>query len=148
MNFAKNFKWQVVLALAALGFSLVLTAKVRAQEIVNTEFSTPSTSAGGNFNTTAPASENSNVVVSQSIYTPANALAIRVNNDVQQMSTLWLPREESMFVAAAILFVCCVCYAVAKKVSEHRRNQRRSNWNFSPVRVKKLSSHKPQPIHS
>jgi hypothetical protein len=132
MNFAKNFKWQLLLA--ALGFSFMLTARVNAQEIVNTDFSTPSTSVSGNFNTPTRADLNTAAAVnSQSVYTPANAIASRANNEAQQLNALSLPREAGMFTAAiAVLLLCC---AAMKKVAANRRKEARRSWNSSPVRA-------------
>ena len=72
MNFSKNSKWQMVLA--ALGFSLVISARANSQEIVNTEFATPSTSVGSNFNSALPAPETNAAVAPQSVYTPVTAM--------------------------------------------------------------------------
>jgi len=144
MNFAKNIKWQLVLA--ALGLSLVLIPRASSQEIVNTDFSTPSTSVSGNFNTPAPADMNTRAVVTpQSVYTPANALSARANNDMQQLNALSVPRETALFMAFAILMIC---YAVVKKITTNRREDARNTWNYSPVRSRTLPSRKRQPIHS
>lgn len=144
MNFAKNFKWQLVLA--ALGFSLVLTARANSQEIVNTDFATPAASVGGNFNNAAPSDVNTTAaVVPQSVYTPANAISARANNDMQQLNaaSLSLPREAGVLLSLAILLICCA--AVWKA---NRREDTRKNWKSSSAQPRILPNRKPQPIHS
>lgn len=145
MNFAKNFKWQLVLA--ALGFSLVLTARANSQEIVNTDFATPASSVGGNFNNAAPADMNTAAAVTpQSVYTPADAISARANNDMQQLNaaSLPLPREAGVLVSLAILLICC---AAVWKASANRREDTRKTWKNSSARPRILPSRKPQPIH-
>ena len=85
MNFTKNFKWQM--ALVALGASLVLTGKVQSQEIVNTEFDTPSSSIGSNFNTTAPAAVNTAAADPQAVSSPVTGAAIRATNELGTLGT-------------------------------------------------------------
>jgi len=144
MNFSRNYKGQIILA--ALGFLLLLAARANSQEIVNTDFPTPSTSVSSNFNTPAPAPEYSAAAVApQSVYTPASALSIRVNNEMQQLNAPSLPREAGMFAAIAILLLACV---VMKKVSASRRYDTRSAWNSSPIRAQMLPIRKAQTIHS
>jgi hypothetical protein len=116
MNFAKNIKWQLVLA--ALGLSLVLIPRANSQEIVNTDFSTPSTSAGGNFNAAAPADINTTAAVtSQSEYTPVSALSV-TNNGMQRLNAPRVTRQAGMLIALVIL---AICYAIMKKVAANRR---------------------------
>ena len=116
MNFAKNIKWQLVLA--ALGLSLVLIPRANSQEIVNTDFSTPSTSASGNFNTAAPADMNTTAAVtSQSEYTPVSALSV-TNNSMQRLNAPRVTRQAGLLIALVIL---AVCSAIMKKVSANRR---------------------------
>jgi len=145
MNFSKNIKWQVVLA--ALGFSLIMSARANSQEIVNTEFATPSTSVSGNFNTVSGPEVNAAAVAPQSAYTPANAISTRANNEMQQLnaaSSPSLPKDAGVFVAIAFVLLCC---AVLRKVMANRYHARPS-WNSSPVRANALPSRKPQPILS
>ena len=127
MNFARNFKWQLVVA--GLGLSLVLIPRANSQEIVNSDFSTPSTSVSGNFNTPAPADMNTTAAVTQSVYTPANAISARANNDMQQMN---MPSESEWFAALAILLAAC---AILRKSSSNRRGNLNSTWNPPPVRA-------------
>ncbi|HKE08306.1 MAG TPA: hypothetical protein VKB48_10780 [Candidatus Acidoferrum sp.] len=130
MNFAKNFKWQLVVA--ALGFSLVLIPRANSQEIVNTDFSTPSTSVSGNFNTAAPADMNTTAAVTQSVYTPANAISSRANNQMQQMNAVNMPRETEWFAGLALLLIAC---AILRKVTSNRHGNVNSTWNPPPVRA-------------
>jgi hypothetical protein len=130
MNFAKNFKWQLVLA--ALGFCLVLIPRANSQEIVNTDFSTPSTSVSGNFNTPAPANMNTTASVTQSVYTPANAISTRANNQIQQMNAVNLPRETEWLAGLALLLIAS---AILRKVTSNRQGTVNSTWNPPPVRA-------------
>lgn len=146
MNFAKNFKWQLVLA--GLGFSLVLTARANSQEIVNTDFATPAASVGSNFNNAAPTDMNTTAAVTpQSVYTPANSISARANNDMQQLNaaSLPLPRKAGVLLSLAVLMICCT---VVWKASANRREDARKPWIPSLARPQRLPSRKPQPIHS
>jgi|SRR5215470_15663675 len=144
MNFAKNYKGQFILA--ALGLLLLLAARANSQEIVNTDFAAPSTSVGGNFNTPTTADLNTKAAaIPQIVYTPANAMAIRANNDMRQLNVPRLPWGVGMFTSIAVLLLCC---AAVKKVASGRREDPRANWDASPARAKMLPSQKPQPIHS
>jgi len=144
MNFAKNIKWQLVLA--ALGFSLVLIPRANSQEIVNTDFSTPSASVSGNFNTAAPADSNTTAdVTSQSVYTPMSALSVTANSSVQRLHTPRFTSQAGMLIALAILAFCC---AIVKKVSANRREDSRQTWNSYPARSQALANRHPQPIRS
>ena len=130
MNFAKIFNWQLVVA--ALGLSLVLIPRANSQEIVNSDFSTPSTSVGGNFNTPVPADLNTTAAVTQNVYTPANAISSRANNDMQQMSATSMPSGYEWLAALAILLAAC---AILRKVSSNRQGNLNSTWNPPPVRA-------------
>ena len=130
MNFAKNIKWQLVLA--GIGLSLVLIPRANSQEIVNSDFSTPSTSVGGNFNTPAPADMNTAAAVTPNLYTPANAISARANNDMQQLNAASMPRETEWFAALALLLAAC---AILRKVSSNRLGNLNSTWNPPPVRT-------------
>ena len=143
MNFARNFKWQLVLV--ALGASLVLTARANSQEIVNTEFDTPSTSMGGNFNQPAPVAVTTADSNQQAVYTPGQAIMIRTTEELNELSTLSFLREGGLVLAIFILMVAC---AIVKKVITSRRNEWRSTWNPASPRNKSLVSPKPYPLHS
>jgi hypothetical protein len=137
MNFTKNFKWQMVLV--ALGACLLLTGRAYSQEIVNTEFETPTTSVGSNFNTPATDALNTTAVNPQAVYTPATAIAIRGTNDAEQLSAATLPRESAPIAAIAILLAGCL---IVKKVSDNRRNDRNRNWNSPSPRLKAQTNSK------
>lgn len=143
MNFTKDFKSQMIMV--ALGACLLLTGRAYSQEIVNTDFGTPATSVGGNFNTAAPAAVNTAAANTQAVYTPAAALSINANNDVDQLSVSTLPRESAPLLAIAIVLVGC---AIAKKVSDNRRKERNNKWNSASPRNKAAASSKYYVLHS
>lgn len=135
MSFTKNFKSQMILV--AMGACLLLTGRAYSQEIVNTDFDTPAMSVGGNFNTSAPAAVNTAAANPQAVYTPAAALSINANNDMDQLSASTLPRESAPLLAIAILLVAC---AIVKKVSDNRRKERNSKWSSASPRTKAATS--------
>jgi len=103
MNFTKNIKWQ--LALAALGVSLFMAGAVRAQEIDNTDFATPATSAGGSFNT--PLADNTSSVANNGqndvSVTQASIFSTSQQHDTNITS---LPRTAGSLIAlAVVLFI-------------------------------------------
>src|SRR5215469_1558388 len=143
MNFARNFKWQLVLV--ALGASLVLTARANSQEIVNTEFDTPSTSVGGNFNSPAPAAVTAADSNPQAVYTPGEAITIRTTQQMNELSTPNFLREGGLVLAICVLLVGC---AIVKQVITNRRTDPRRTWNSASARNNSLVSPKPYPLHS
>jgi hypothetical protein len=120
MNSTKNFKWQLVLV--ALGASLVLTGKVYSQEIENTNFDTPETSVGSNFNTASPAPANTAAANTQAVYTPAAGAAIRATNEMGELGASSFPLTAGPLLAIAIVGIG---WLIVRKVSAGAPE----NWN-------------------
>jgi hypothetical protein len=143
MSFTKNFKWQLVLV--ALGASLVLTGRVQSQEIVNTEFDSPASSVGSNFNTTAPAAVNTAAADPQAVSSPVTAAAVRTTNDMGTLGAAGFSLTAGPLVAIAILLAGCL---IVRRVAEYRANQARRNWNSYANRNNNLTNRKAQVLHS
>jgi hypothetical protein len=143
MSFTKNFKWQLVLV--ALGASLVLTGKVQSQEIVNTEFDSPASSVGSNFNTPAPAAVNTAAADPQAVSSPVAAAAVRTTNEMGTLSPASFSLTAGPLLAIAILLAGCL---VVRKVAEYRANQAKRNWNSFANRSKNMTNRKAQVLHS
>ena len=137
MNFVKNLKWRLVLV--ALGASLVMSGKVYSQEISNTDFATPETSVGDNFNTPAP-------------YDTANLqTAMARTTAIQPATQLEGVGAESFSLTAGPLLaigIIIVGGVVVKKLSANRRGVQPPNWNANSANNNALSSSKPQALHS
>lgn len=138
MNFAKNFKWQLVAV--ALGASLLMTGKVYSQEIENTNFAAPATSMGGNFNTNAPGAVNTASANPQAVYTPATGAAIRATNEMGELGASSFSLTAGPLLAIAILGAA---YLVIRKASPNKRNAWKSPWNEHSAR-----NQKPQVLQS
>jgi hypothetical protein len=143
MSFTKNFKWQLVLV--ALGASLVLTGRVQSQEIVNTEFDSPASSVGSNFNTTAPAAVNTAAADPQAVSSPVTAAAVRTTNDMGSLGAASFSLSAGPLLAMAIFLAGCL---VVRRVAEYRANQARRNWNLYANRNNNLTNRKAQVLHS
>jgi hypothetical protein len=105
MNFTKNIKWQ--LALAALGVSLFMTGAARAQEIYNTDFPTPTTSVGENFNTPTAAAANTAVNNAQVQYQEVSRASIKPANQSEQASLAGFPRSLGSLIAIGVALIAC-----------------------------------------
>ncbi len=143
MSFTKNFKWQIVLV--ALGASLVLTAKVQSQEIVNTEFDSPASSVGSNFNTTAPAAAYTAAVDPQAVIPPVASEAIRATNEMGTLGAGSFSLTAGPLLAIAILLAVCL---IIRKVAAYRENREKRNWNSYANRNNTLTNRKAQVLHS
>jgi len=142
-TYLENFKWQLVLV--ALGASLVLTGKVYSQEIENTNFDTPATSASGNFNTTGPAAVNTAAAIPQQVYTPAAGAAIRTTNELDELGASSFSLTEGPLLAVAIV---ALGFVIVKKVSARRQNNWRTARNSNSARKTPLIANKPQVLQS
>lgn len=143
MNFTKKFKWQMVLV--ALGASLVLTGKVQSQEIVNTEFDSPSVSVGRNFNSTAPMALNAVAADPQGVSSPVAGVAIRATNELGTLGAASFSFTAGPLLAIAILLAGCL---IVRKVAAHRTNQSRRNWNSYANRNTTSTNRKDQIFQS
>ena len=103
MNFVKNFKWQIVLV--ALGATLMMSGKAYSQEISNTVFSTPPTSASGNFNTPAPYAAANTAANSQTAMTPTPAMAIQPATQLEGVGAEGLSLTAGPLLAIGIIIV-------------------------------------------
>jgi hypothetical protein len=143
MNFTKNFKWQMVLV--ALGASLVLTGKVQSQEIVNTDFDTPSSSVGSNFNTAAPAAVNTAAADPQAVSSPVTGAAIRATNEMGTLGPASFSLTAGPLLAIAILLAGCL---IVRKVAAYRANQSKRSWNSFSNRNNTFTNRKPHVLNS
>ena len=143
MNFARKFKWQMILV--ALGASLVMTGKVYSQEIENTRFDTPATSVGTGFNTPAPVVANSTAANPQTAMKPTAAIAIQPANAMDGLGAESFSLTAGPLLAIAIIIVGGV---IARKISLSRRSARQNPWNANSVRNKALANRKPQVLQS
>jgi len=143
MNFVKNFKWQIVLV--ALGAALMMSGKAYSQEISNTEFSTPPTSASGNFNTPAPYAAANTAANSQTAMTPTPAMAIQPATQLEGVGAEGLSLTAGPLLAIGIIIVGGV---VVKKLSANRRGVQSPNWNANSANNNALQNRKPQALHS
>jgi hypothetical protein len=114
MNFARKFKWQMILV--ALGASLVMTGKVYSQEIENTRFETPATSVGTGFNTPAPVAADSTAANPET----TAAVAIQPANAMEGLSAESFPLTAGPLLAIAIIIVGGV---IVRKISVSRRGK-------------------------
>jgi hypothetical protein len=144
MNFTKNIKWQFVLA--AFGASLLMTSAIRAQEITNTDFETPATSVGSNFNTPSAAAANavandtraSNTAVSQASILPAN--------QQEEAGMASFPRTLGSLIALGVLLIACGM--LWKNAAGNRRNDTLKIHNSLSMRKNPLPNRKAQALHS
>ena len=137
MNFVKNFKGQLVLV--ALGASLLMSGKVYSQEISNTDFATPETSVGGNFNTPAPY----DAAKLQTAMAPT-AAAIQPATQLEGVGAESFSLTAGPLLAIGIIIIGGV---VVKKLSANRRGVRTSR-NANSANTNALANSKPQALHS
>lgn len=143
MNFTKNFKWQ--LALVALGASLVLTNKVCSQEIENTDFRSPDTSVGSNFNASAAAPVNTAAANPQQVYTPAAGTALQTTNEMSELDASSFSLTAGPLLAIVIVALGCI---LVKRVYGKRRNNWQTNWNDQNSPKAPLITSKSQVLNS
>jgi hypothetical protein len=143
MNFTKNIKWQ--LALAALGVSFFMTGAARAQEIYNTDFSTPTTSVGENFNTPTAAAANTAVTNPQVQYTAVSEAPIMPANQTEQASLAGFPRSLGSLIAIGLALIAC---GIVWKNSGNRQNDILKSHNSLSMRKSPLSNRKAQALQS
>jgi len=143
MNFAKNIKWQLILA--ALGVSLFMTSAVRAQEIDNPYFETPITSVGSNFNTPSAAAasaamnnaQTESLVISQASILPAN--------QPEQASVGNFPRTLGSLIALGVMLIAC---GLLWKSAANRGNDTLKTHNTLSMRKNSLPHRKAHALHS
>jgi hypothetical protein len=143
MNFAINIKWQLVLA--ALGVSLFMTSAARAQEIDNTNFETPATSVGANFNTPYAAAADQAVNNAQVQYAAATEAAILPVSEQVEASVDSLPRALGSMIALGVLLIAC---GILWKNASNRRNDILKTHNSLSMRKTPLPNRKAQALHS
>jgi len=144
MNFTKNFKWQLVLV--ALSASLLMTGKVYSQEIENTNFETPATSVGSNFNTPAPMTTDSSSNLAGVAYATSTAIANAIPvNEQTEANVTSAPVARGTLLALVILLVG---YAMIRKASGNRWNDRKNTLSAASAVKNTLFPRKPQALHS
>jgi hypothetical protein len=141
MNFTKNIKWQ--LALAALGVSLFMTSAVRAQEIDNTDFATPATSVGSNFNTPYAAVASQAVSNAQVEYTVSEASILPATQQ-DEASVGSLPRAIGSMIALGVLLIAC---GILWKNAANRQKDTLKTHNSLSMRKTPLPNRKAQALH-
>jgi hypothetical protein len=142
MNFTKNIKWQLVLA--ALGVSLFMTSAVRAQEIDNTNFESPATSVGANFNTPAAAA-NQAVNNAQVEYAAVSRASIMPANQQDEPTVGSLPRTLGSLIALGVLLIAC---GILWKNAGNRQNDTLKIHNSLSMRRNQIPNRKTQAQHS
>jgi len=143
MNFAKNIKWQLVLA--ALGVSLFLTSAVRAQEIFNTDFASPATSVGSNFNMPTAAAANQAVNSAQVEYAAVSEASMLPANPQEEASVVSFPRTLGSVIALGVVLIAC---GILWKNAGNRRNDTLKTHNSLSMRKNALPNRKAQALHS
>jgi hypothetical protein len=143
MNFTKNIKWQ--LALAALGVSLFMTTAIRAQEIDNTDFSTPAASVGANFNTPTAVAANAAVSNAQVQYTAVSEASIVPANQPEQASLAGFPRALGSLIAIGVVLIAC---GIVWKNGGNRQNDILKTHNSLSMRQSALPNRKAQALQS
>lgn len=143
MNFTKNIKWQ--LALAALGVSFFVTSAIRAQEIDNTNFESPATSVGSNFNTPSPAVANTAVNNVEVKYAAVSEASIMPANQPDETALGSFPRALGSLIALGVLLIAC---GILWKNVGSRRNDTLKIHNSLSMRKDPLSNRKAHALHS
>jgi hypothetical protein len=143
MKFTKNIRWQLILA--ALGFSLLMTSAARAQEIDNTDFATPATSVGANFNTPYAAAANTAVNNAQITSAAVSEASILPANQQEEASVGSLPRTLGSLIALGVLLIAC---GMLWKNAGNRRNDTLKTHNSLSMRKNSLPNRKAQALHS
>ena len=143
MKFTKNIRWQLILA--ALGFSLLMTSAARAQEIDNTDFATPATSVGANFNTPYAAAANTAVNNAQITSAAVSEASILPVNQQEEASVGSLPRALGSLIALGVLLIAC---GMLWKNAGNRRNDTLKTHNSLSMRKNSLPNRKAQALHS
>ena len=140
MNFTKNIKWQLVLAV--LGVSLLMTSAIRAQEITNTEFE--STSVSGNFNT--PSAPIANAAVNNAQKDTAVSQASILPADQQEeVGLASFPRTLGSLIALGVLLIAC---GILWKNAANRQNDILKTHNSLSMRKNPLPNRKAHALHS
>jgi hypothetical protein len=143
MNFTKNIKWQLVLA--ALSVSLFVANAARAQEIDNTNFETPATSVGSNFNTPSAAAANTVVNNTQVEYAAVSQASILPGNQQEEPILASAPRTLGSMIALGVLLIAC---GLLWKSAGNRRNDTLKTHNTLSMRKNSLPNRKAQALHS
>jgi hypothetical protein len=143
MNFTRNIRWQLVLAV--LGVSLFMTNVIRAQEIDNTYFETPATSAGSNFNTPSAAAASTPVDNAQVEYVAVSQASILPANQQEEASVGSLPRTLGSMIALGVLLIAC---GLLWKSAGTRRRDSLKTHNSLSMRKNSLPNRKAQALHS
>ena len=143
MKFTKNIRWQLILA--ALGFSLLMMSAARAQEIDNTDFATPATSVGANFNTPYAAAANTAVNNAQITSAAVSEASILPANQQDEVSVASYPRTLGSLIALGVLLIAC---GMLWKNAGNRRNDTLKTHNSLSMRKNSLPNRKAQALHS
>jgi hypothetical protein len=143
MNFTKNIKWQLVLAV--LGVSLFMTSSIRAQEIDNIYFEAPATSVGSNFNTPSAAAASTVVDNAQIEYAAITQASILPTNQQDEASVGSFPRTLGSMIALGVLLIAC---GLLWKSTGNRRNDTLRIHNNLSMRKNSLPNRKAQALHS
>jgi hypothetical protein len=143
MNFTKNIKWQLVLAV--LGVSLFMTSAAYAQEIDNPYFETPATSVGSNFNTPSAAAASTAVNNAQADYAAVSEASILPANQQEETSIGSLPRTLGSMIAIGVLLIAC---GLLWKSTGNRGNDTLKTHNSLTMRKNPLPNRKAQALHS
>jgi hypothetical protein len=143
MQFTKNIKWQLILA--AVGVSLFMTTAIRAQEIDNTQFATPTASVGANFNTPSGAAANTAVNNAQIEYRAVSEASILPANQTDQASLGSGPRTIGFLIAIGLVLIAC---GMLWKSSGNRRNDTLKIHNSLSMRKNPLPNRRAQAPHS
>jgi hypothetical protein len=143
MNFTKNIKWQ--LALAALGVSFFMTSAIRAQEIDNTNFESPATSVGANFNTPSAAAANTAINNVEVNYAAVSEASIMPANQPDETALASFPRALGSLIALGVLLIAC---GILWKNAGSRRNDTLKTHNSLSMRKDPLSNRKAHALHS
>lgn len=142
MTFAKNIKWQLILA--ALGASLFMTTAIRAQEIENTDFAVPAASVGANFNT--PSAAANTAMNNENLdYAAVSEASILPANQPDEASLASAPRTLGSLIAIGVLLIAC---GLLWKNARNRPTDILKTHNSLSVRKNPLPNRKAQALHS
>jgi hypothetical protein len=143
MNFTKNIKWQLVLAV--LGVSFFMTSAAYSQEIDNVYFETPAMSVSNNFNTPSAAAVNTAVNNAQVDYAVISEASVLPTNQQDEASVGSLPRTLGSIIAIGVLLIAC---GLLWKSAGNRRNDSLKTHNSLSMRKNSLPNRKAQAMHS
>jgi hypothetical protein len=138
-------KHQVATDSGGSGIFALMMSAARAQEIDNTDFATPATSVGANFNTPYAAAANTAVNDAQITCAAVYEASILPANQQDEVSVASFPRALGSLIALGVLLIAC---GMLWKNAGNRQNHTLKNHNSLSMRKNSLPNRKAQALHS